>query len=143
MKKKFFAALLTTVLCMTTSVFADNTVTAPGSQSVPVSATVEESYTVTLPTNITLEDVKEVNYNVTVKGDILDTTTITVTPDSTFNLTQGSKNVEASVSQTTTSWGAAEVNTAEGTTVSGTVSIPSLKAGDWSGNLQFTIAVSN
>lgn len=143
MKKKLIATLLTASLLIPTPVYAGTEVTSPGGQTVPVTAEITESYTVTLPTSIELNNVKTKDYSVTVKGDILDTTTISVEPDASFDLSQGSRKVTATVTQAKTSWSASEVNVENGTTDTGSISIPGLKAGDWSGNLNFTISVNN
>ena len=145
MKKKLIATLLTASLLIPTPVYAGTEVTSPGDQTVPIQANMPESYTVTLPTSITLNNTKEQTYGVTVKGDILDTTTISVEPDATFTLQRqnSSSNTTANVVQTKTSWSADEVNTSEGTTTSGTIQVPGLTAGDWSGTLNFTVSVNN
>lgn len=121
-------------------------VKAPGTYAVPVTANVEETYTVTLPTSIAINDSREATYTVKVAGDVLATTTITVTPASPFDLKQGSKTVGATATLSKTSWNYSEITAglaagtpATGTPATGKVAAPNLTAGDWRGDLNFTI----
>lgn len=142
--------LLSLIVASPVTSVSATTVTAPGVQSVPVTANVEETYTVTLPTGIAIGDSRKAEYTVKVAGDVLSTTSITVTPAASFNLDQGSKHVEATVTQLKTSWNYSEITAgagagtpATGTQTTGEVAAPNLTAGDWRGNLSFNVEIAH
>lgn len=107
-----------------------------------VEAHITEQWTVTLPTSISLGNSTSKDYSITVKGDVLDESTVTVVPDSSFTMTDlFSRSLTATVAQSESIWTASEINAASGTTHSGTISLESLPAGSWSGNLNFNVGV--
>lgn len=113
-------------------------------KTTPVEAHIAEQWVVTLPTSIALGNSTSKGYSITVKGDVLDDTSITVTPDSSFTMTDLlNHSLDASVTPDVFKWTADMINITEGTTQSGNISLASLPAGTWSGNLNFTIAVKD
>lgn len=114
-------------------------ITIEGSNNVPVKCDADTTYTVKIPKTITFGEDKSVDYTVSVTADLMADEAVSVTPDSSVVLsdTSGIKsNVTGIVTQTQTSF------TTSGTT-EGHISVDDISAGDWSGQLSFSIKLIN
>ena len=137
MCKKICGLTLLLILLFSSSVYNTK------AEEVPVSAHMSESYIVTIPTQIQMSGELEKDYQVTVSGYVLDTTVISVVPDSEFEMTDKfSRTATAITVQESTEWFAEEINREGGTTKSGTIFMDNLKAGEWEGELHFNISLS-
>ena len=137
MCKKICGLTLLLILLFSSSVYNTK------AEEVPVSAHMSESYIVTIPTQIQMSGELEKDYQVTVSGYVLDTTVISVVPDSEFEMTDKfSRTATAITVQESTEWFAEEINREGGTTKSGTIFMDNLKAGVWEGELHFNISLS-
>lgn len=162
MKNKILTSLMAATMVMgsTMPVFAATTATdtinetqAESGTTRPVEVTYTQSstFTVTIPKTIALDgSTKTADYDVNVKGDIASDKQVKVAPDTTFKMVDQSKaakkktDVDASVTQTETTWSSTEVNvTTTGTTKTGNISATGLTSGSWKGTFNFSIAMSD
>ena len=149
MKRKAISSLLCALAIIQMSVtpaYATNITqqtSTPGNQSATITYDQGSKFTVTIPKTIALDKTKTHTYNVKVEGDISADEAVTVTPDVTVAMTDtNSKNsVTGTITQEKTKFVATEVNQADGTTTTGNISAPDLKAGNWSGQFNFYINV--
>lgn len=149
MKRKAISSLLCALAIIQMSVtpaYATNTTqqtSTPGNQSATITYDQGSKFTVTIPKTIALDKTKTHTYNVKVEGDISADEAVTVTPDATVAMTDtNSKNsVTGTITQEKTKFVATEVNQVDGTTTTGNISAPDLKAGNWSGQFNFYINV--
>lgn len=144
MFKKLLAGFLTATMVIGSSVlaFADDTTTTintAGTQNATVTYEKASSFSITIPKSIKLTD-KTADYTVSITGDIYGNEIITVSPDSTFNMTnkEGKKAVTASISQAKTSWESTELSSTAATTT-GTITADGMTAGTWEGTFNFNI----
>ena len=128
-------------------------------QSSSVTATVASSYTVSIPSSITMTETAEASkysasYNVGAKGDILKAEKITIVPASSFMMTnsEDASTATATVSQAQTEWvtppsvtdAATQVaiQTNSTATTAGTITATLSKSGTYTGSLVFTVTKS-
>ena len=162
MKNKILTSLMAATMVMgsTMPVFATTTATdtinetqveSGTTRPVEVTYTQSSTFTVTIPKTIALDgSTKTADYDVNVKGDIASDKQVKVAPDTTFKMVDQSKaakkktDVDASVTQTETTWSSTEVNvTTTGTTKTGNISATGLTSGSWKGTFNFSIAMSD
>ena len=149
MKRKAISSLLCALAIIQMSVtpaYATNITqqtSTPGNQSATITYDQGSKFTVTIPKTIALDKTTTHTYNVKVEGDISADEAVTVTPDATVAMTDtNSKNsVTGTITQEKTKFVATEVNQVDGTTTTGNISAPDLKAGNWSGQFNFYINV--
>lgn len=130
--------------------------TNTATRDVPVKATCTASFTVSLPAELTLTKQDDNTYvsegKVKVKGSILSDSSVEVSAGDTVTLTDatGRKSVSGTVTQSETSWSQALLSSTESSgnftyesdgyfSVPLKVSVQAITAGDWSGNITFTI----
>lgn len=142
--KKIIAFILCLTMCFT--MLCGFTQGEDNDNPCLVELQVAKNFEVSVPKKITLDgNTKKADYTVNVKGDIGGLDTVTVTPENSFNLTQGGKeDVEASVTQDKTEWNCEEValvveDALVGTTTNGEVSASDLTAGTWQGKFNFVV----
>ena len=146
------------VSAMTTNSFASMTnvrgviennssITGAGSQTVTVTASKGSSFSITIPKRIELDNTtnteSESIYTVQIKGDIASDEVITVSPDSSFNMTQsGGRTFPVVVTQldTTAEWD--EISGVNGKTINGRLDGASMTAGNWQGTFNFNISLN-
>lgn len=162
MKNKILTSLMAATMVMgsTMPVFAATTATdtinetqveSGTTRPVEVTYTQSSTFTVTIPKTIALDgSTKTADYDVNVKGDIASDKQVKVAPNTTFKMVDQSKaakkktDVDASVTQTETTWSSTEVNvTTTGTTKTGNISATGLTSGSWKGTFNFSIAMSD
>lgn len=162
MKNKILTSLMAATMVMgsTMPVFAATTATDTINETqvesgitrpVEVTYTQSSTFTVTIPKTIALDgSTKTADYDVNVKGDIASDKQVKVAPNTTFKMVDQSKaakkktDVDASVTQTETTWSSTEVNvTTTGTTKTGNISATGLTSGSWKGTFNFSIAMSD
>jgi hypothetical protein len=116
-------------------------------QSSVVTYTGEINYIVTVPSSIQLNTERKGDYNINVKGDIGTTQCVKVVPAATFNMKQvGKSDVVATASQAKIEFTAEELAVKDedvniGTSTTGNIAAEVMSAGNWSGELLFTIGV--
>lgn len=141
MKRKFACFILAGLMLVNSSavVLADTvTVTGDKKQEVDVTVTITGSYSVSIPKSISATNKKTLEYEINVTGDIAGDEVISVVPDAELTLKQqGKDDVTAQISQDKTEWAFDEV----GTKASGTITVPQLSAGTWSGAFNFDISL--
>lgn len=141
MLKKISLIALSSILVFNStgmSVNAANSTTDNGTLQSQVTAQIASSWVVTVPDSIELAG-KTGNYSVTIGGDVADSTSITVVPQSTFTLTDGVNQVTAKVEQENQQWLGSSIQP-EGTTETGTITIEGdMSAGTWTGSLDFQV----
>lgn len=151
MKNKFMSLMSMGVLLGSTILpvcAADST-----QQTATVKYSNSYSYTVTIPSEITLDtDTKSGKYDITVSGNISTAKKVTVTPfDEVSNVDgvniamklKGGTNadmVAATITQPT-DWSATEVSAK--TVKQGSISAPNLSYGDWEGTITFDITLAD
>lgn len=139
----------------TAAVTAGDAVTTDGSQACEVDVRIASTFSVTVPKKITLDGTtKSGAYTVSCKGDIAGNESVSVVPDTTFEMSQtGKANVQAAVTQEKTTFkdsgytgelgDAVKMGTAAGestgTAIDGSIVTPDLSAGAWNGAFNFTI----
>ena len=138
----------------TASVYGTTTtqLSAAGDSQCDVSITRTSSFKVQIPKTITMagsaEATNTATYTVIVSGDMAGYSTVTVTPDASFQFNQTDKaSVNASVTQEKTSFSigdgkVTEENIVTGYETEGTVSATGLSAGTWTGSFNFAIGYS-
>ena len=139
------ATLVSPAFAETTGVTETQTINSATSGSATVTYTQESSFTVSIPKKIELDGTtKSAEYTVKVKGDISNNEKVTVAPNSTFNLSDshGKADVEATVTQTTQDFMPSGINSENGAETTGEISATALTAGDWTGQLNFDIALN-
>lgn len=149
MKRKAISSLLCVLAIMQMSItpaYATNTTqqtSTPGNQSATITYDQGSKFTVTIPKTIALDKTKTDTYSVKVEGDISADEAVTVTPDATVAMTDtNNKNsVTGTITQEKTKFVATEVNQADGTSTTGTITANDLTAGNWSGQFNFYINV--
>ncbi len=149
MKRKAISSLLCVLAIMQMSItpaYATNTTqqtSTPGNQSATITYDQGSKFTVTIPKTIALDKTKTDTYNVKVEGDISADEAVTVTPDATVAMadTNNKKSVTGTITQEKTKFVATEVNQADGTSTTGTITANDLTAGNWSGQFNFYINV--
>ena len=134
---------------------SEQTINDASTASANVTVTGHEStFEVTLPKTIVADADRDtgdlsVNYTISVTGDISGTEYVEVLPDASFTLSQSNKaNIIASVSQSKTAFRDSTYSGTLGTTevkmgsdVTGSISAAGLSAGEWTGVLNFSIAL--
>ena len=92
------------------------TTTESGTQNSVVKYDQASAFTVTIPKSIALSSSKSAEYTVKVKGDIIGTEIITVTPDSSviLNDANGKDSVTGSINQEKTEFSSEELNISSG-----------------------------
>jgi hypothetical protein len=99
------------------------------------------AFTVVIPKSVTLSSDKDAEYNIAVNGSIRGDEVVVIKPSSSvIGLSEASgekKDITGTITQSATKWTISEISA--GTTKSGTVSVPGLTAGVWTGKLSFTI----
>lgn len=139
----------------TAAVTAGDAVTTDGSQACEVDVRIASTFSVTVPKKITLDGTtKSGAYTVSCKGDIAGNESVSVVPDTNFEMSQtGKANVQAAVTQEKTTFkdsgytgelgDAVKMGTAAGeitgTAIDGSIVTPDLSAGAWNGAFNFTI----
>jgi hypothetical protein len=110
-------------------------------------------FSVTIPKAITLDDSKEFTYSITVKGKVSPETQINIEPIDKIDDYSGvnfymtktgdeNKQVVASVKQDDTYWLCNEVNKENGTTKTGFISAQGLSVGEWAGNFDLKLSIT-
>lgn len=124
------------VLAVTTDIQGSGTDAKETGSSI-VEADMPSWYTVKIPKKITIDsELAAGEYIVNVTGDIAGNMKVHVVPESDIILTQeGKDDIIATISQNKTSWSFNEM----GTDISGSISVPDLSAGMWTGTLHFDI----
>ena len=140
MKKKIVLfSLVASLLATSVPVYAANSTSEAGTIQSQIITQVASSWVVTVPATINVGAEKNANFEVTVRGDVADDTSVSVIPDSVVSLTDGKNTVSANITQDKQQWLGSEV-TVEGVSANGNVSInDELTAGSWSGQLNFTV----
>ena len=149
MKRKAISSLLCVLAIMQMSItpaYATNTTqqtSTPGNQSATITYDQGSKFTVTIPKTIALDKTKTDTYSVKVEGDISADEAVTVTPDATVAMadTNNKNSVTGTITQEKTKFVATEVNQADGTSTTGTITANDLTAGNWSGQFNFYINV--
>lgn len=111
-----------------------------GTTNVPVTATVNSSFTVTIPKSIDISN-ENASYNIGVSGDLAGNEKLTVVPTQTFEMKEKNnfkQPVTATVTQDKKEWSYTDVAASIGT--SGSIAA-NLSAGDWTGVLAFTVDI--
>lgn len=137
---KKIGTLTLTTLILSSTVLTVNAETAvqDGTLQSQVTAQIASSWVVTVPDSIELAG-KTGTYSVTIGGDVADSTSITVVPQSTFTLTNGVTQVTAKVEQENQQWLGSSIEPG-GTTETGTITIEGdMSAGTWTGALDFQV----
>lgn len=141
MFKKISLIALSSILVFNStgmSVNAANSTTDNGTLQSQVMAQIASSWVVTVPDSIELAG-KTGTYSVTIGGDVADSTSISVVPQSTFTLTDGVTQVTAKVEQENQQWLGSSIEP-EGTTETGTITVEGdMSAGTWTGSLDFQV----
>lgn len=107
-----------------------------------VTANLENTYTVTIPEEITIENQKEANYEIKVKGDIAGTKKLYAVPSSTITMSSdGKEDTQVYISQDETKWKYNDITTERTTT--GTLNASLLSAGRWTGVLTFDVGIES
>jgi hypothetical protein len=149
MFSKVIAAGLCVVLCITTvpvlAAKENQNVTEAGIATCEVTINADgtepdNSFTVSIPKTISGTGTSgTLTYTVSVYGDLTDTASVTVQPDTTVTLKQENKDdVTASISQDKTVWTADNIDT-DG---SGSITYANLGAGTYKGTFNFTITLT-
>lgn len=106
------------------------------------------TFTVTIPKEIELQasgnavDTYVSDYEVTVTGNISANQVVTVIPNSTFVLTQtGKSDLNATIVQQETNAAWNEINTQSGKKMQGSIEVPNVTAGNWTGSFNFNISL--
>ena len=143
-----FCCLMMAISPASKSVAAEYT--TDGTADCTVSATVNNSYVVSIPATLMLAKKTDGNnigkyvgeYTVGAKGNIGSAYSVFITPSSTFVLTSpGKADVAASVSQSKTVWRSSELSNMFSET-KGTVVATLTEAGAWSGSLHFSFGIT-
>ena len=156
--KKLLATVITSALLVTLcvpavySLAAENSVasestekfeyTQASSGESDVEVVVASTFSVKIPKKVILSgETKVGDYTVSVKGDIGGNEKITVAPTSgSIAMTQAGKaDVTATVTQTKTEWGFAEVEPDNYNSTTGSISAGGATAGTWTGLVTFSI----
>lgn len=142
---KVITSLLVVTTILATSVDVEATsYSSNGEASMLIKTRVASKWEVTIPSAVEFSTVdKEASYEVSVSGDVADTSVISVVPDSTVTLTNdsGQNSINLNVAQDTTSWSGTEISSTPVTT-SGLITSDSsaqFGAGVWQGELNFVV----
>lgn len=134
-------ALAMSIGFATTSTSALTTdVTENGTTNVPVTATIDSQFTVSIPKTLDLSS-KTTTYDIAVSGDIASNEKLKVTPLTTVEMTEENTlktAINATVTQDKKEWNFSDVSSS--TATSGTISA-NLTAGEWAGTLAFNITL--
>lgn len=130
-----------TVEAMSKAVIQEsNPITTNSTNTVTVTATKGSTFSVVIPKTIELDDTGSSEYRVVLKGNIAADETLTVVPDGSFTLSQeGKDDLTGTITQTDTSATYNEITPTTGKTISGSVNVPDITAGNWSGTFNFKI----
>ncbi len=158
MKKKLLSLLLTTMVMTSALPVMAAEYSADGNQSVTVTAELGSTYTVSVPTAVSLtynsvQDKYTGTYTVGAKGNIATNKKVVIAPHAnSFNLTGTSSStvVAASVSQTKTDFVAGTpaanelaIGTTDFTTTTGSIVAPITVADSYSGNMQIDFSLQD
>jgi hypothetical protein len=98
-------------------------------------------FTVTIPKAITLDSDKKAEYSISITGSIRNNEILTVKPQSSvITMSEADKlksDITGTITQTNYQWTDSDIS--QKTAYSGTVSVPDLSAGQWTGKLIFSI----
>lgn len=101
-----------------------------------------DSFTVSLPTNISLDNSGNGTYEISVNGELTMGHTLTVKPSKHFNLVSNYKIVTATVSQAMNTWQCSDAKNA--VRVQGKICCsPKPTVGQWTGSMEFTITLND
>lgn len=143
MFKKAFSILLTVAILLSSSTVAmADTTTENDSLQSEITLQVASSWVVTVPDSIVIDDTKTATYSTSLSGDVAKATSISVIPDSNIVLSDGVREIAATVTQEKQQWMGTEI-TEEGVTTTGTISVTDdVPAGTWTGTLNFVVSCS-
>ena len=153
MKKRFTALFMIMALMIVSAMpvlAANQTYTADGTATCTVTASLESSYTVSLPATIALsydstEDAYKGTFQTGAKGNIASNKQVTLSAPATFNLTGAAsgETVSATITGGIGSWESAGLNANTFSNKSGTITAPITKADNYSGTFTFTCALED
>lgn len=144
--KKLLAGAIAVTMALGTSAPAlAEDFTSPGNETITVNYSKGETFTVTIPKNITLSDGQNASFEVTAKGDIPSQSKLNIHPESnTFQMTEGTDSVTATIDEKATISLDRNALLNDGTTTSDiTITTESpLHSGEWSGTFTMVIEVA-
>jgi len=152
--KNILIGMISAMLALTSIPVCAASYTEDGTAECTVSATVNSSYTVSLPATVTLsknEDKYEGTYTAGVKGNILSTQKVTIVPDESFTLTgtDSGATATATVTQEKTTWtktggsGNLAIGSSSYSNTSGKVEVELSTADSYSGHFDFTFELGD